>query len=172
MVCHEVVAWLGTTDRRYPVNKIKDTGRGTLANFDQPRQLDIANKHMLSAKWYVRSILNKTMTNCNLRLKQAIELSFCVWCHGCWSLLTDDFQHECAEQNSHHTPNQSPLSSSLHWLSHKAAAWLMWNSLCLWTIDVLWPDNCLLIFSKGWRWLASVRSLGSLLQRADGQHIG
>ena len=50
MVCHEVVAWLGTTDRRYPVDKIKDTGRGTLANFDQPRQLDIANKHMLSAK--------------------------------------------------------------------------------------------------------------------------
>ena len=36
-----LVAWLGTTDRRYPVDKIKDTGRGTLANFDQPRQLDI-----------------------------------------------------------------------------------------------------------------------------------
>ena len=41
VVCHEVVAWLGTTDRRYPVDKIKDTGRGTLANFDQPRQLGI-----------------------------------------------------------------------------------------------------------------------------------
>ena len=41
VVCHEVVAWLGTTDHRYPVDKIKDTGRGTLANFDQPRQLGI-----------------------------------------------------------------------------------------------------------------------------------
>ena len=60
VVCHEVVAWLGTTDRRYPVDKIKDTGRGTLANFDQPRQLDIevqTNMPRRRVKEYYSSIV-------------------------------------------------------------------------------------------------------------------
>ena len=49
-MCHEVVAWLGTTDYRYPVDKIQDTERGTPANFDKPRQLNIVKCKQTYAK--------------------------------------------------------------------------------------------------------------------------